>query len=238
MAELHSITLGNVHLLEVNANPDASITAEKGSLALDSTNAKLYQNTDGSTAWSELGGGGASVSDPSVIPSNQEYPSAHVIDDTTSFGTSNKIFYMPFHLNSTQTVKRIALNFRKVSASGSVDVGIYDVDGTKKVTLGSTVSTTLAAAAQRVGYADIADTSLNAGRYYMAFVSNAVSNTTSLNNWTQFEELGTDRKISSRITGLRIQTGTFPLPATATFSDPSEVAGSDGFPMMALLLEA
>lgn len=36
-------------------NPNGSVTATKGSLCVDTTNAKLYQNTDGATAWTRVG---------------------------------------------------------------------------------------------------------------------------------------------------------------------------------------
>lgn len=53
MAVLHRGTLGNTHLLEVNASPDGSDTAPRGSLATDSANGRLWVNTDGSTAWAD-----------------------------------------------------------------------------------------------------------------------------------------------------------------------------------------
>lgn len=45
-------------LLVVTADPNGSVTAEKGSLAVDVTGGGLYQNTDGATAWSAFSGGG------------------------------------------------------------------------------------------------------------------------------------------------------------------------------------
>ena len=47
--------LGDIWVMQVDANPDTIVTAPKGSLALDSTNGAMYQNTDGATAWSEVG---------------------------------------------------------------------------------------------------------------------------------------------------------------------------------------
>lgn len=54
MAVKHRITLGNIQLLEVDANPQGAVTAPKGSAAFDATNAKSYQNLDGSTQWQEV----------------------------------------------------------------------------------------------------------------------------------------------------------------------------------------
>lgn len=53
MAEKHRRTLGNIFLFEVDSNPDATLTAPRGSLALDSVLGVMYQNTNGATAWSE-----------------------------------------------------------------------------------------------------------------------------------------------------------------------------------------
>ena len=51
MAVVHKQAFGNVLHLEVDANPDGSISAPKTSTAHDSTNGKFYVNTDGATTW-------------------------------------------------------------------------------------------------------------------------------------------------------------------------------------------
>ena len=51
MAILHRKTLGNIWMLELNASPNGSITAPLGSIAMDSTNGKFWQNTDAGTTW-------------------------------------------------------------------------------------------------------------------------------------------------------------------------------------------
>ena len=55
MALVAQITVGSTLVIEVDADPEGGITAPAGSLALDSANAKLYQNTDGATAWVPVG---------------------------------------------------------------------------------------------------------------------------------------------------------------------------------------
>jgi len=47
-----------VKVISVDAPPDGQVTAAKGSLAIDPATPSLYQNTDGSTTWSPLGGSG------------------------------------------------------------------------------------------------------------------------------------------------------------------------------------
>jgi hypothetical protein len=51
------VTVGNVNIYQVSGNPDGSLEAPQGSLAIDDA-AALYQNTDGGTSWSGVGGGG------------------------------------------------------------------------------------------------------------------------------------------------------------------------------------
>ena len=63
MAVLHTRTLGNALILEVNATPNGSVTSSKGSMAIDSTNGKLYINHDGSTGWFEASPTGSSSSE-------------------------------------------------------------------------------------------------------------------------------------------------------------------------------
>lgn len=52
----------NCSLVVVEANPNGTLTSEKGSLALDVIGSGLYQNTDGATAWTAVGGGGGGMS--------------------------------------------------------------------------------------------------------------------------------------------------------------------------------
>ncbi len=53
MAVLDEITIGPIQFIVTDANPDGVVTRSQGSLAVDSTNAKWYINTDGGTTWSE-----------------------------------------------------------------------------------------------------------------------------------------------------------------------------------------
>ncbi len=89
-----SDTTKHCDLVVVTANPDSSVTAEKGSLAVDVTNAKLYQNTNGSTGWDEVGTGGGSsgvlfdqdnVGSPLSFPTTAQYD--NVDPGTLGFNT-------------------------------------------------------------------------------------------------------------------------------------------------------
>jgi hypothetical protein len=52
MAVIAQITIGHIRIMDVNANPNGSVSAPKGSLASDETTATLYINTDGAMACS------------------------------------------------------------------------------------------------------------------------------------------------------------------------------------------
>jgi hypothetical protein len=57
MAVIAQITVGHIRILDVNANPNGTVSAPKGSLASDEVAAILYINTDGAMAWSQVSGG-------------------------------------------------------------------------------------------------------------------------------------------------------------------------------------
>lgn len=56
-----------IDIFLASANPNTSITATKGSLAVDTTNGALYINTDGTTAWSAFSSGGGSAIEEGYI---------------------------------------------------------------------------------------------------------------------------------------------------------------------------
>ena len=70
----------NVSVYVVAADPNGTLTALKGSLALDDTTPALWQNTDGATAWTKLGGGATGVSgfysgsSPTSVPDTTTTP--------------------------------------------------------------------------------------------------------------------------------------------------------------------
>ena len=53
MATTATLTMGTISLLEGNADPNGT-SAAKGSIAIDSTNGQIWQNSDGSTTWVRL----------------------------------------------------------------------------------------------------------------------------------------------------------------------------------------
>lgn len=54
MAVIAQITVGHIRIMDVNANPNGTVSAPKGSLASDETTATLYINTDGAMSWNTV----------------------------------------------------------------------------------------------------------------------------------------------------------------------------------------
>ena len=54
MAVIAQITVGHIRILDVNANPNGTVSAPKGSIASDETTATLYINTDGAMSWNTV----------------------------------------------------------------------------------------------------------------------------------------------------------------------------------------
>jgi hypothetical protein len=92
--------------------------------------------------------------------------------------------------------------------SGNVDAGIYDFNGNRLTSTGSTVQAGVSVSQ----ITDVTDTILPRGLYYMAL---ACSNTTAT-----FSRTAVNQE-QLRVSGVQIMTSAFPLPATATFANPT-----------------
>lgn len=122
-----------------------------------------------------------------------------------AFPAANRAIYLPVEVPELVTVYQIAALLS--TASGNFDAGIYDEEGTRLASVGST------AAANGVQAYNIADTVLKPGLYYLAVASdNTTTKLTGTNAWPalQLQSLG-----------VRQEAAAFPLPATATFANPT-----------------
>lgn len=123
---------------------------------------------------------------------------------STAHSTANRAYLIPFYLPAPATAMKIWIS-NGAAVSGNLDLGIYDENYARLVSLGSTAQAGTATA--QVG--DITDTFLQAGAYYMAY---ALDNTTGCFIRSQATTLnGTEP-----ITGLVTMNTAFPLPATVT----------------------
>jgi len=118
---------------------------------------------------------------------------------------ANLALFVPFTLSEMVVIKRMLVE-PMGTTGGHVDVGLYAADGTRLVSMGST----LLGGPNTIQFLDIADTQLNAGRYYMAI---AADSTTPKLGW------GLTGFMVNSYLGIREMAAAFPLPATATFTD-------------------
>jgi len=126
---------------------------------------------------------------------------------STTWPVASAAILLPFSIQSALTVQRCAWS-NGAAVSGNVDCGIYNEDGTRVVSLGSTAQ----AGVNSVQTATLS-ASLVAGSYFMAL---ALDNTTG----TILATAPASASIG-RCVGIQWATTFFPLGATATFANPT-----------------
>lgn len=121
---------------------------------------------------------------------------------------ANRALYIPFVVETHVTAYKMA--FIVGAQAGNYDVGLYDVLGNRLVSLGST-----AVPAAGLAVADIADTVLAPGVYYMAMNVSTVT-TLTVNRTAAITAL------SQIVCGVKQQAvGAVTLPDPATFANPA-----------------
>lgn len=136
----------------------------------------------------------------------------------TTYPTADLAIYAPVRVRRASVVKKLWASI--TTASGNVDIGLYNAGGTRLVSAGST-----AAALGLV--VDVTDTTIGPGLYYLAFVSDSVvlAMTRSSNTAPAHAAMGylTEQLSASQA-----------LPATATWAMPQTLAYA---PSVAVVLE-
>jgi hypothetical protein len=122
--------------------------------------------------------------------------------------TASRAHYIPFIVRDRCTVYG-SLWLNGSTISGNLDVGIYDYTAVRLVSLGATAQ----AGASAVQYGNLADTTLDPGYYWMAFVADNATATFSVCSWTAARPLD--------FMGIKIQASAYVLPSTATFATSS-----------------
>lgn len=135
---------------------------------------------------------------------------AITIDATADVSTGvypaiNTSYYFPIVLDYAFEAKRVWWVNGGTSVAGNFDVGIYTSDGTKLVSSGSTARS----GTNTVQFADITDTILAPGRYYLGCSSDSVTG--------QFWRLVCPNVFYADTAGIK-EEATFPLPTTATMT--------------------
>lgn len=116
--------------------------------------------------------------------------------------TANKAYYMPFYLPESFSMTHL-FHISGASATGNVDLGIYDENGTRLVSTGSVAK----GGTNNCHLLNATDTTLPRGKYYFAYAQNG---TTTVGGWFGIQ--------LSKLCGNLEQATAFPLPATATFA--------------------
>lgn len=129
---------------------------------------------------------------------------------TSAGGTwpaSNRALYIPFEVDTIVVAKQMA--FTVVTQSGNYDIGIYSETGSRLVSTGST-----AVPAAGIATANITDTTLTPGTYFMAL---NIDNTTASVNRASAIPAAT-----LQACGVQQQAvGAVTLPDPATFANPA-----------------
>lgn len=118
--------------------------------------------------------------------------------------TANKAFYLPFVIPEPVIVTQLA-TWNGATASGNIDIGIYDSSGTRIVSAGSTAQS----GTNTLQTFNITDTTLGRGAFYLGIAKNDTTGTI-FRSATQ--------TVLYRVWGILEQTSAFALPATATFA--------------------
>lgn len=144
-----------------------------------------------------------------LSPESLGYMIAGQIGGTGSNGTAwpaaNLAMYIPFSLRRKITVSKMFVG--NGTPAGSVDLGIYSIDGAKLASTGSTAMSG-STAMQRISLS--ATVTLGPGMYYMAIACNGATTTLNCKTATASYYL--------KSVGIYEQTTAFPLPSTATFA--------------------
>lgn len=124
---------------------------------------------------------------------------------------ANRALYIPFCVEQTVTAFKMA--FIVGASAGNYDVGLYDENGNRLVSLGST-----AVPAAGLAVADITDTVLRPGTYFMAMNCSTVTTLT-------IQAMQTGMSIASLTTcGMQQEAvGAVTLPDPATFANIASI---------------
>jgi hypothetical protein len=125
---------------------------------------------------------------------------------SATWQTADRAIYVPFTISSPSLIKKMFV-YNGATASGNIDIGIYDRSFTKLVSSGEVAQAGINALQEF----DIADTLLGPGLFYMALVFDTTTGTV-------FRVAPIGGVLTSL--GCAMQTSASPLPAIAT---PSQI---------------
>lgn len=124
---------------------------------------------------------------------------------STAWGTANRAIYVPIRVPHRITVKELGYVCNS-TATGNIDIGLYDSAGTR---LASTGSTAKANSTKTVAL-DVTDTTIGPGLYYVA-----LNNDTTTDTFYCFSDTAPNPAARGILTQA---VGAVTLPATATWA--------------------
>lgn len=126
---------------------------------------------------------------------------------SSTWPAANRIIYVPFYVGQDVLAQQMDC-YNGTVVAGNIDLGIYTWGGTRLVSLGATAQ----AGTSVPQVANITDTALSMGWYYMGL---SCTSTTS----TFFRTAGSNLMLQAH--GVRQEAGAGSLPSTATFANPA-----------------
>lgn len=142
---------------------------------------------------------------------------------TGTWPSANLAFYIPFSIETTVIAQKMAWE-NGGTVAGTVDVGIYDINKNLLVSLGATSQT----GTSSIQFADITDTTLTPGNYYMAMLMSDASTALAGHNANLHQ-------LVLQTCGVQQQAvGAANLPSSATFANP----GQTYLPTLAIATQA
>jgi hypothetical protein len=137
---------------------------------------------------------------------------SHTLSTVNAWPAANRALFFPVIVERPLVIVEFITQFQ--TASGNVDMGIYDEAGNRLVSTGSSA---IGSTSQLI--VDVVDTEIGIGVYYLAMAHDGVVNVLSSS---------TPTTLLMRAAGVKQQDSAFPLPATATFANIT-VARIPGF---------
>jgi hypothetical protein len=143
-----------------------------------------------------------------IVGMTHGLPPAAINMNAVSGGTwpsANRALFIPWYVQRPVVVTALQV-YVTTSAAGNLDLGVYDANGVRLVSTGSTA--VAAVGVQRVA---VSPTSIPAGKHYLAMSCSTTS--------AQFLREATQPW--TFLTGVQQMAAAVPLPASATFAAPA-----------------
>lgn len=131
--------------------------------------------------------------------------SSIISNGSSTWSTANRAFFVPFVVNRLISIINLFV-YNGAAVSGNFDLGIFDKDGNRIISSGSTAQSGTSA----IQAISVSATELRAGNYYMGLV---FDNTTA-----QVQRMSMSTTLDFKSMGIAEQATAFTLPSKATLA--------------------